>query len=449
VFLLKTQQETDMKTAKENEALPVVLGIDWSDQKHDICLWDAERRKLEFDVVKHRPEVLHDWVCRLRDRFPGQQIAVGLEQSKGALAFQLMQYGFVTIYFVHPATVAKMRDAWTPSGAKDDPDDAELIMSIVRDSNHKLRAWHPDSADTRRLMLLTEQRRKLVDLRVKLTNELRSCLKSYYPLACEVAGDKLNEGLALDFLTRWPTFDKLKRSRPGTIRSFYTHGNSRYSKAIEKRLDAIAQAAPVTTDEVIIESFSMQALALVAQLKQLRKSLQEYDRQIVRTYASHNDAAIISSFPATGKVFGPRLIAALGTDRDRFGSAQELENYSGIAPVTERSGKMHWVHRRWKCSNFIRQSFHEWAGETRKHSLWARAFYIQAREKGMGHHQAVRALAYKWIRILYRCWKEQIPYDEMHYISVLKKRSSNLWKIITEHPDVIKLNGPLESQFLR
>ncbi|MBT8042364.1 MAG: IS110 family transposase [Pontiella sp.] len=438
-----------MKSAPKNKTFPVVLGVDWSDLKHDTCLWDAEGQAPEYDVIQHRPDILHDWFCKLRDRFAGQPIAVGLEQSKGALAFQLMQYGFITIYFVHPATVAKVRDAWTPSGAKDDPDDAELIMSIVRDSNHKLKAWRPESADTRMLMLLTEQRRKLVDLRVKLTNELRSCLKSYYPLACEVAGDKLNEGLALDFLTRWPTFKKLKRSRLTTIRSFYTHGNSRYSKAIEKRLEAIEQAEPVTTDEVITESYSMQMLTLVAQLKQLRKSIQEYDRKIVHTYASHDDVAIISSFPATGKVFGPRLIAALGTDRSRFGSAQEVENYSGIAPVTERSGKQCWVHRRWKCSNFIRQSFHEWAGETRKHSLWARAFYIQARGKGMGHHQAVRALAYKWIRILYRCWKERVPYDELHYISVLKRRGSGLIKIMYEHPDAIRLNGPLESQFLR
>ena len=438
-----------MKAGPKNEKFPVVLGIDWADKKHDICLWDAETQKLEFAVVKHRPEVLHDWMCKLRDRYPGRRIAVGLEQSKGALAFLLMQYGFITIYFVHPATVKKMRDAWTPSGAKDDPGDAELIMSIVRDSNHKLRAWRPDSDDTRRLILLSEQRRSLVDLRVKLTNSLRSCLKSYYPLACEVAGDKLNEKLALDFLTRWPTFEKLKRARLATIRNFYTKGNSRYSKAIEKRLEAIEHAEPVTTDEVIIDSLSMQTMALVAQLKQLRESIKEYDRQIVCTYTVHDDAFIISSFPATGKVFGPRLIAALGTDRDRFGSAQELENYSGIAPVTERSGKKHWVHRRWKCSNFIRQSFHEWAGETRKHSLWARAYYIQAREKGMGHHQAIRALAYKWIRILYRCWKEQIPYDELHYISVLKRRGSGLIKIMFEHPDAIRLNGPIKSQFLR
>lgn len=425
-----------------------VVGIDWSDRKHDFCLFNPGTGAVETGVVKHRPEVLHDWLCSLRDRFPGRTIAVGLEQSKGALAYQLMQYGFIELYFVHPSTVAALREAWAPSGAKDDPPDARLVMEMVRDQRDKLRAWKPEDDDTRRLMLLAEHRRTAVDLRVKLTNMLRSALKAYYPLACEVAGDKLNEKLALDFLAKWPTPGKLKRARESTIRTFYTRGNSRSCKAIDKRLEAIAAARPVTDDPVIIEAYSRQVLLLVDQLKALRASIAGYDHELARLYTQHDEAAIIASFPATGKVFGPRLIAALGTDRNRFGSAQELLNLSGIAPVTERSGKALWVHRRWKCTSFIRQSFHEWAAETTKHSLWARAFYVQAREKGMGHHQAVRALAYKWIRILYVCWKEHRCYDEMHYISVLKKRGSSLMKLIAEHPDVVRLNGPVRNQLL-
>lgn len=429
------------------EAYAAVLSFDWADEKHDYCLWDTQSGKTQSGTVQHRPEVLHDFICKLRDRYPGQQIAVGLEQTKGALAYQLMNYGFFTIYFTHPATVAAVRKAWKPSGAKDDPTDAVIIMDIIRNENHKLQTWKPDRPETRQLQLLCEHRRKLVDLRVKLSNKLRSCLKTYYPLACAVAGEKLHEPLALDFLTRWPTFESLKRARISTVEKFYNHGNSRSSRAIQKRLEDIRTAQAVTTDPVIIKSYSLQMQALVGQLRQLRESIKEYDREIMRIYTSHADASIIASFPGTGKVFGPRLIAALGTDRSRFGSAQELENYSGIAPVMERSGKKQWVHRRWKCTNFIRQSFHEWANETTKHSLWARAFYIQAREKGMGHHQAVRALAYKWIRIIYKCWKEQIPYDDGHYMSMLKKRGSGLIKLIAEHPDVYRLNGPVRVQF--
>jgi len=344
----------------KNKQFPVVIGFDWADEKHDFCLWDAERDPLETGVLEHCPETLNEWLLNLRDRYQGKSIAVGLEQSKGALAYLLMEHAFLTIYIVNPSTVASMRDAWKPSGAKDDPTDAELIMSIVRDSNYKLRAWQPDTGQTRQLKLLCEHRRGLVDFRVKLTNALRSCLKTYYPLACKVAGDKLNEPMALDFITKWPTFDKLQRSRETTIRTFYTRGNSRSEKVMDQRIETIHAADPVTTDEVLIESYSMQALALVAQLKVLRESIKEYDRKILKVYRSHSDVSIISSFPATGAVFGPRLIAALGTDRTRFNSAEEVANYSGIAPVTERSGKSNWVHQRWKCSRFLRGVFEQY-----------------------------------------------------------------------------------------
>lgn len=336
-----------MKTAEKQE---VFIGIDWADQKHDFCLGTDDVNALEMGVVKHRPELLHAWLISTQTRFLGSRVVIGLEQSKGALAYQLMQYNFIEIYFVHPSTVAALRAAWRPSEAKDDPTDAELIMRTVRENRDRLRVWKPEDEDTRRLMLLSEHRRSAVDLRVKLTNMLRSSLKAYYPLACEVAGDKLNEKLALDFLTKWPTPEKLQRARETTVRSFYSRGNSRSGKAIEKRLEAISAARPITDDPVIIEAYSRQVLMLVQQLKDLRESIAGYDKELVRLYTQHDDAKIIASFPATGKVFGPRPIAALGTNRERFGSVQELLNFSGIAPVTERSGKALWVHRRWPWS---------------------------------------------------------------------------------------------------
>lgn len=431
-----------MKTGPKPNTFAAEIGIDWADKKHDFCLWDEATQTMETGRIEHRAEVLHEWICTLRDRYPSQRIAVGLEQSRGALIHLLMQYEFIVLYTINPATSAQYRKTWKTSRAKDDPSDAILLMELVRDSRHKLKAWYPEDDQTRRLILLTEHRRKAVNLRVKLTNALRSALKAYYPLACEVAGDKLNEGLALNFLTKWPTLEKLQRARPSTLRDFYYRLNSRYPKTIDKRLEAIAKAKPVTTDAVIIETYSRQVLMLVDQLKALRKSIAGYDKEIVKLYTHHPEAAIIASFPATGKIFGPRLVAALGTDRERFDSAEAICNYSGIAPVTERSGQSEWVHRRWAAPRFVRQSFHEWANETIRHSIWARAFYAQARDRGMGHHQAVRALAFKWIRILYRCWNEKKPYDELHYLSMLKKRGSSLWKTIAEHPEGIKFINP-------
>src|SRR6202165_1474835 len=98
----------------------------------------------------------------------------------------------------------------------------------------------------------------------------------------------------------------------------------------------------------------------------------------------------------------PRLIAALGTQRDRYQSASELQSYSGIAPVLASSGKQHWVHWRWACPKFVRQTFHEWAAHSIGSSAWAKAYYEQQRANGKPRNTVVRALAFKWIRILQR-----------------------------------------------
>jgi transposase len=95
-----------------------------------------------------------------------------------------------------------------------------------------------------------------------------------------------------------------------------------------------------------------------------------------------------------------RLLAAFGQQQDRFKSAQELQQYAGIAPVTERSGQKYWGHWRWQCSTLSRQKFIEWVTHSRLKSYRANLYYLQQREKGSSHQAAIRALAFKWIRIV-------------------------------------------------
>jgi hypothetical protein len=122
------------------------------------------------------------------------------------------------------------------------------------------------------------------------------------------------------------------------------------------------------------------------------------------------------------------LAAAFGTDRSRWQSATELQSHSGIAPVTERSGKALWVHHRLACPKFIKQTFHEFADQSILFSQWARAYYDQQRGRGNDHHAALRALAYKRIRILFRCWRDRKPYDEATYMDALRRHGSSLVK---------------------
>ncbi|MFT5544265.1 MAG: transposase [Glaciecola sp.] len=167
-------------------------------------------------------------------------------------------------------------------------------------------------------------------------------------------------------------------------------------------------------------------VALCKQLLTLIYNIRVYDKQIASLFKTMPDAKLFDSLPGTGPCLAPRLLTALGENRARFNSAQEIQNYAGLSPVTERSGQKSWVHWRWQCSKFIRQSFIEWAEKSVHQSYWAGLYYAQQKAKGSSHQSAVRALAYKWVRILYKCWKDKIPYDESKYLKALKERNSPL-----------------------
>ena len=125
-------------------------------------------------------------------------------------------------------------------------------------------------------------------------------------------------------------------------------------------------------------------------------------------------------------MFAPRRLVAFGEQRERFPSADELQKYAGIAPVTARSGKKAWVHWRLQCPTFLRHTFVEWAAESTRHAFWAHVYYPQQRDNGKAHQAAVRALAFTWIRILSRCWQERTPYDDAVYLQALKRRNAPL-----------------------
>ena len=167
-------------------------------------------------------------------------------------------------------------------------------------------------------------------------------------------------------------------------------------------------------------------LALVEQLRATLQAIESFDTEIATVSETLPDYSLFRALPGAGATLAPRLLAAFGEQRERYQSAAELQRYTGIAPVTESSGKKHWVHWRLQCPTFLRQTFVEWAGATIPRSFWAAAYYRQQRAKGCSHHAAVRALAFKWIRILYRCWQTRTPYDESTYLNALKHRGSPL-----------------------
>jgi len=407
------------------------IGIDWADRKHDVCLQVAGVDACERSVLEHRPTVIDAWARDLRKRFDGRPVAVCLELSQGPIVSALLEHDFFVIFPVHPSTLANYRGTFTPSGAKDDPTDAAVALEILRRHPDKLAPLRRESVDMRALRRLVESRRDLVQDRVRVTNRLIYALKAYFPQVLDWFRDKETDVFAA-FLERWPSLPQAQRARHDTLIDFFHAHNVRRASTIEKRIRAIQSERPLTTDPAAIEPALLLVQILLPQLRALSAGVAAFDREIARRCQVLPDYRLFANLPGAGKVFSPRLLVAFGEQRDRFANAAAFQKLTGIAPVTQRSGKSHWVHWRWACPIFLRQTFVEWSASSIPHSFWARAFYERHKAKGASHNAAIRALAFKWIRVLFRCWVDRVPYDESRYLAALQKRHSPILKFAAQ-----------------
>jgi transposase len=401
------------------------IGLDWSDAKHDVCLVDTSTGEQELCVIRHQPEALDEWALALRTRFRGARIAVCLEQSRGPLIYALLKYDFLVLYPINPKTLARFREAFTPSRAKDDPRDAEYLVELLIHHRDRLKAWMPDSEKTRTLQLLVEHRRRLVGDQTRISNRMTSLLKCYFPQVLEWFPD-IRTALVCDFLLKWPSLDALKGVHRTTLLKFFRSHNSHRTGTVAARLQAIKEARPLVTDRAVINSSTLMVKALAAQMKTTLEAVHGFDAEIEELCRAHEDFELFTSLPGAGRVYASRLLTAMGGNRERWQSADELLRFSGVAPVIERSGKSSWTRWRYFCPKFVRQSFVEYAGESVRHSEWAKAFYLSQKTKGKSHQAAVRALAYKWIRIIWKCWQTRTKYDEARYLECLRKKGSAL-----------------------
>jgi transposase len=412
-------------THEAHEAFAAFVGIDWADAKHDVCLQTAASTKREYFQLEHTPEAIDAWVTTLRTRFNGQPVAICLELTKGPLVSALRKYDFLVLFPINPLMLARYREAFTPSRAKDDPTDAALQLELLLTHRDKLQPLRPQSPTMRALAQLVEHRRRVVGDKVRITNRLTSTLKNYFPHVLQWFQEK-DTVIFCDFLRRWPTLKTAQLARRSTLETFFREHHVRYADVIAQRIQAIKAATPLTTDEGVIAPNALLVQALIAQLHATLQAIADFDSAIAQRAQSHPDFSLFQALPGAGPVFAPRLLVAFGEQRERYTSAAELQKYAGIAPVTERSGKKSWVHWRLQCPKFVRQTFVEWAAESIRHSFWAGVFYQQQRDKGKAHQAAVRALAFKWIRILYRCWQDRTPYDESVYLQALNNRGASL-----------------------
>ncbi len=406
------------------------IGIDWADQKHDCYVIDRDGKGFHQEL-KQSPEDIDTWVSEMLRRADGKPIAIMLEQSRGPLVHALMFRENVLLFPINPKQFARYRESY-PGGGKDDPTDALYLARMLRERIATLRAWQPDDENTRLLAHLSRQRRKLVDGQTKLRLQLVAQLKSYFPVVLELFGKQWQLPLLLSVLGRWADPRQLRRADRRLIRRVLSDHAIRNEAQQNGIVERIRSAQLLTRDDALITPAAMAVKLLAHQIQQARKTIGQFDAKIAEAMKQHPNAHLFTSLRGAGPALAPRLLCAFGSQQDRWEDADSLAAFSGIAPVTRKSGKQCQVQRRYACPKFLRQTFHEFADSARIYCPWTKARYRMLRDRGMKHHAAIRKLARSWIRILFRVWQTGTPFDCDRYIGQLKKRCPEITRYLPQ-----------------
>jgi hypothetical protein len=414
----------DSHTSTETSSAPAAwIGWDWADDHHDLFLTTAEGQT-ETARLENRPEKLHAWFQALGQRFQSRSVVLCLEASRLALLPILLEHSFLELYLINPKSLARFREVIRPGGSKNDQLDCQLACQLVKNHRELLHQFIAQDPLTQELALMVRFRRDLVNQRTMLANQIKSDLKLYYPLALELLQDDTTTKLAADFVLKFPTLRALQQARLSRVRQFFRGHGCRLTEGLEERLAKIASASAVSDQAHWNQPHGFMACSLAEMLKAVAARIHEAQERILILAEQHPNHALAKSLPGAAAVLEPRLMALLGTIQQPSSSAQQMAVRDGVAPSRLQSGKSCLVRRRLAKPQFDHQTWIEFAKCSTLDCQWARQFVETKTKAGKTYYTAIRALAYKWIRIIHACWKNGQCYDEAKYLKALQSHKS-------------------------
>jgi len=393
-------------------ALPdaqVFTGIDWAAATHAVCVMNAAGKIITEFTIEHSADGIAALIRRLA-RFgdPGD-LPVAIERPDGRLVDLLLEAGHPVVP-VKPNAIKTWRDSEVLSGAKSDAGDAAVIAEYLRLRSHKLQPAVPYSDQTRALRTVVRSRDDLVDMRVRATNQLSALLDAYWPGAKVIFAD-VESPISLAFLARYPTPASARHLGEKRMAAFVVkHGYSGRRTAAQL-LERLRSAPAGATGDALTEALRDAVLALVAVLQALNGSVKDLDRSAAAHLGEHPDGQIFTSLPRSGQISAAQVLAEWGDARPAYEHPDAVAALAGCTPVTKESGKHRAVHFRWACNKRFRRAITIFADNSRHASPWAAKIYNDARAAGKDHPHAVRVLARAWIRVIWRCWLDGVPYD--------------------------------------
>lgn len=401
-------EQTETGSGPSFDHLTHYAGFDWGKDRHQVAVVDRQGR---FVLELGLEDTACGW-ADLREKLRAfSPVGVAIETRCGPAVERLLDMG-LWVYPLNPKAARGYRDRKAPSGGKSDTLDARSFADALRTDGHGWRMLQPQDPLTHELRLLCRDEIGLIEQRTALVNRLQEALHEYYPVALE-AFDDWTAPAAWAFVVAFPTPEKLVRAGKRKWETFlHTHKLYR-PQTVPRRLALFARATGFgNPNPAVTRAKSFLAVALAKQLRTLETQLTAYRARITELFHQHPDQDLFGSLPGAGDKLAPRLLAELGSNRAEFESPQALHCYAGAAPVSFQSGKMRRVKLRRACNHWLRATVHLWADLSRRFCAWAQAYYQHKRKQGLSHAAALRCLAQRWLKILWRMWQDHAPYDE-------------------------------------
>lgn len=397
------------------------LGVDWADEFHQVWVGDVEGKKVIEKKVVENVEGLAEFGRFLDEsRAKGIELWAAIEKPHGRIVDFLLDHG-VVVYPVNPKALDRVRDRFRMSQSKNDSFDAYVLAEFVRTDHGHLRALEPDSDPAQELKLLTRDQQRLVRQKSRLLNQLTTTLKEYYPRPLEVFSD-LESNIALDFLKEYSTPQELSNL---TRRQWNRFAKREHHLGEERCKELWEQLNPaqIEVPEHVVRAKARLMAVLVAQLQTLRDAVESYNERVRSFFASMPAAKLVNMLPGakTGTII-VTLWAELGDAKSRWESFRHLQAEAGVVPVTRASGKSRVVQFRFSCNKVMRHAAYWLAFVSLNRSEWANHYYRDQRAKGHSHHQALRALGAKWLKILFVMWRDHKPYDENYHLANIARQ---------------------------
>jgi transposase len=391
----------------------VFLGVDWAEEHHDVCLLDEQGKVLDRGKVANSLEGvsrIHALVAE-HSQEPGE-VVVGIETDRGLLVQALLAAGY-QIYAINPLAVDRYRDRHSVSGAKSDAADAKVLADLVRTDRNNHRAVAGDSQQVEAVKLLARAHRALVHTRQRQVNQLRSALREFYPAALEAFKDDLGGRDAVAILEYAPTPTRGRSvSKAKLISALRKAGRERNLEARAVELQRILHQPQLEQPATLVAAYGLIVKSCVQMIRELNAQMTTLEQELTKSFELHPDAELYLSLPGLGFVLGARVIGEFGDDPNRYLDAKGRRAYSGMAPITKASGTRHVVLARYARNRQLADACYLWAFASLKGSPGAHQYYKAIRARGKSHHQALRALANRWVSVLHGCLRHRTPYSE-------------------------------------